>query len=204
MKMNFIEKWMVNRSVTGKSGEKLAKKLLSHAELESSNKFLDIGCGRGVITRFIAENYQGEFFGIDTDADELSIAKSKSDPENITYMEADARSLPFEARSFDVVIAFGVLHHIPDWYKAVEEIGRVLKVGGTFITAELVYPDWVANMDEKSSFKFGIYSLDTVKLVRLIQDQGFVTMFKEEKERIMWTDFQAVYKKKFEKAWSRV
>jgi ubiquinone/menaquinone biosynthesis C-methylase UbiE len=204
MKMNFIEKWMVNRSVTGKSGEKLAKKLIFHAELENANKYLDIGCGRGVITRFIAENYQGEFFGIDTDADELSIAKSKSDPENITYMEADARALPFEARSFDVVIAFGVLHHIPDWYKAVEEIGRVLKVGGTFIVAELIYPDWVVNMDEKNSFRFGLYSLDTVKLIRLIQDQGFVTKFKEEKKRIMWTDFQAVYRKKFEKAWSRV
>ena len=79
MKMNFIENWMVNRSVTGKSGEKLAKKQLSNAELESTTNFMDIRRGRGEITRFVAKNYQGEFFGIDTDADELDIAKSKSD-----------------------------------------------------------------------------------------------------------------------------
>ncbi|NLE90347.1 MAG: class I SAM-dependent methyltransferase, partial [Dehalococcoidales bacterium] len=138
------------------------------------------------------------------DCEELEFAKSQSDPEKIQYQVADARSLPFEERSFDVVIAFGVLHHIPDWYKAASEIGRVLKVGGVFITAELIYPEWVTNMDEKSAFKFGIYDLDTDKLVRLLQDEGFITLHKEENKRLLWKDFQAVFEKKYEKAWSRV
>lgn len=65
--MNVIEKWMVNRSCTGKSGEKLTKKLLSHSPSDNARRFLDIGCGRGVITRFLADNYQGEFIGVDID-----------------------------------------------------------------------------------------------------------------------------------------
>ncbi|MDD5486348.1 MAG: class I SAM-dependent methyltransferase [Dehalococcoidales bacterium] len=204
MNMNFIEKWMVNRSCTGKSGKKLAGQLLAHAGLEKPAKFLDIGCGRGVVTRFLAENYEGEFYGVDIDSDELEMAREQSDPERIKYQVADARSLPFEERTMDVVIAFGVLHHIADWHKAVAEIGRVLKVGGFFITAEMVYPEWVTNMDEKSSFRFGIYNLDTEKLVRLIQDEGFVTLHKEENKRLLWKEFQAVFEKKYEKAWSRV
>ncbi|MDD2471507.1 MAG: class I SAM-dependent methyltransferase [Dehalococcoidales bacterium] len=202
--MNIIEKWMLNRSFTGKGGERLAKKLLSHAPSGQAGVFLDIGCGRGVITRFLAENYNGEFIGIDIDQDELEAAKSQPGPAQIKYQVADARSLPFEERAFDVVIAFGVLHHIPDWYKAITEIGRVLKVGGVFITAELVYPEWVTRMDATSSIKFGIYDLDTVKLVRMLQDEGFITLHKEETGRLLWRDFQGVFEKKYEKAWSRV
>lgn len=202
--MNLVEKWMVNRSCTGKSGQKLAGQLLSHVTTDEPRRFLDIGCGRGVITRFMADNYQGEFLGIDNDADELEVAIKRSGPENLRYQVADARSLPCEERSLDVVIAFGVLHHIPDWYKVIAEIGRVLKVGGFFITAELVYPDWVTGMDEKSSFKFGIYNLDTDRLVRMLQDEGFITVHNQETKRLLWKDFQAVFEKKYEKAWSRV
>jgi len=202
--MNVVEKWMVNRSCTGKSGQKLARKLLAHVKTDSCQRFLDIGCGQGIITRYLAQNYPGDFTGIDLDNMEIEAARAKPKLENLSYHVGDARSLPFEERSFDIVMAFGVLHHIPDWYKAVSEIGRILKVGGYFITAELVYPEWITSMDEKSSFKFGIYNLDTARLVRMIQDEGFITLHNEEKKHMLWKDFQAVFEKKWEKAWSRV
>ncbi|MDD2252121.1 MAG: class I SAM-dependent methyltransferase [Dehalococcoidales bacterium] len=204
MNMNVVEKWMVNRSTTGKSGQKLAKKLLTHINTDPSQRFLDIGCGQGVITRYLAINYPGEFTGIDLDELEIEAARAKPKLENLSYQVGDARALPFEERSFDVVMALGVLHHIPDWYKAVSEIGRILKVGGYFISAELVYPQWVTSMDEKSSFKFGIYDLDIARLVRMIQDEGFITLHNEENKRLLWKDFQAVFEKKYEKAFSRV
>ncbi len=44
---------------------------------------------------------------------------------------ADAESLPFADQSFDWVYSWGVLHHTPDTEKAISEVFRVLKPGGT-------------------------------------------------------------------------
>jgi SAM-dependent methyltransferase len=48
-------------------------------------------------------------------------------------LHGDAENLPFFGSSFDIVYAFGALHHTPDTQAAVEEIRRVLKPGGQAI-----------------------------------------------------------------------
>ena len=50
---------------------------------------------------------------------------------SITGQEADVAALPFADASFDVVIAMHMLYHVPDQEKAVAEMFRVLKPGGT-------------------------------------------------------------------------
>ena len=44
---------------------------------------------------------------------------------------ADAETLPFDNDSFDLVYSWGVLHHSPNTSKAVDEVLRVLRPGGT-------------------------------------------------------------------------
>ena len=48
-------------------------------------------------------------------------------------VQASARAIPFEAETFDVVFAHGVLHHIPDILSAQREIRRALKREGRLI-----------------------------------------------------------------------
>jgi len=48
---------------------------------------------------------------------------------------ADAERLPFEDRSFDLVLGHAVLHHIPDLEQAFREFERVLAPGGTLVFA---------------------------------------------------------------------
>lgn len=52
--------------------------------------------------------------------------------------------LPFEDASFDVVVAFGVLHHIPNVSRVLSEINRVLRPGGKIFIREPVTSmgDW--------------------------------------------------------------
>jgi len=99
---------------------------------------------------------------------------------------------------------FGVLHHMANWQKAVLEAGRVLRVDGVLVLAELVYPDWITSLDERSVFKFGLYTLDINQLVRTLQDEGCVTVYADQKKRFLWQEFEGVFQKKWEKAWSRV
>jgi ubiquinone/menaquinone biosynthesis C-methylase UbiE len=51
---------------------------------------------------------------------------------NFEYLAIDAQSIPFEARSFEGVIANHMLYHVPNIEKALVEIRRVLKPGGRF------------------------------------------------------------------------
>src|SRR5205823_3919782 len=54
----------------------------------------------------------------------------------VTFMVADATTLPFLDESFDYVLTYGVLHHLPDPPQICREIGRILKPGGTFFCSE--------------------------------------------------------------------
>ncbi len=51
---------------------------------------------------------------------------------------ADATALPFPDGSFDSVVCCLMLHHIIDWERAVAEVARVLRPGGTFVGYDLV------------------------------------------------------------------
>jgi SAM-dependent methyltransferase len=48
----------------------------------------------------------------------------------VLTVQADAEALPFEPGSFDVVMAIGVLHHLPDTERALRSIARYAKPGG--------------------------------------------------------------------------
>ena len=61
--------------------------------------------------------------------------KNVGERENVEYKQIDVQNIPFEDRSFDIVIANMMLYHVPDIEKAVSEIGRVLKDDGVFYSA---------------------------------------------------------------------
>jgi ubiquinone/menaquinone biosynthesis C-methylase UbiE len=57
---------------------------------------------------------------------------------NATAKTADATAMPFAGDSFDSVVSCLMLHHIVDWERAVGEVARVLRPGGTFLGYDLV------------------------------------------------------------------
>ena len=56
--------------------------------------------------------------------------------ERVSLQQADATQLPFADASFDNVVMWGVLMHIPEAEKALDQVARVLKPGGKFVLAE--------------------------------------------------------------------
>jgi SAM-dependent methyltransferase len=70
--------------------------------------------------------------GIDFDAELVAEARSANDGVRVELLRSDVRTMPFEDDSFDVVIDFGTCYHVGRPWEALEEISRVLRVGGIF------------------------------------------------------------------------
>jgi ubiquinone/menaquinone biosynthesis C-methylase UbiE len=81
---------------------------------------LDFGCGDG--RRW---NTNDDVVGIDVNFHRLELANKK-----ISAIQCDGRFLPFRSSVFSSVLCDSVLEHIPDFERALAEIGRVLTVGG--------------------------------------------------------------------------
>jgi ubiquinone/menaquinone biosynthesis C-methylase UbiE len=103
------------------------------AKLQGSHgQLLEVGCGIGVDSIQLAK-CGFEVTAVDLTESALQVAKefaARRDV-NVNFQLGNAEGLDFPDESFDAVYSFGVLHHTPDIEKAVSEVHRVLRPGGT-------------------------------------------------------------------------
>lgn len=99
--------------------------------IPSKSKVLDIGCGAGFLTNFLAQRGH-EVYGIDLSPKSLEVARSKDRTGLVQYQIGNGTKLSFGEKSFDAVVAMDVLEHVEDPEKVVAEASRVLKSGGLF------------------------------------------------------------------------
>lgn len=101
---------------------------------------LDVGCGLGGTVRDIAKIVGKDKHVIGVDKSTLLLNESKRRTNfsdcNIDYVEADVNNLQFDNESFAFTHAERVLMHIPEPYKALSEMIRVLKKGGKIAITE--------------------------------------------------------------------
>lgn len=99
-----------------------------------TGRILDLGCGTGIQSAYLA-NYAQQVTGLDISDQLLRKAAEKCQKfDNVQFVQADARKIPFEDGSFDGVISYGeTLSHIPDVQIAFLEVQRVLRPNGLFL-----------------------------------------------------------------------
>jgi len=122
--------------------------LIERSGVKKGMQVLDLGCGSGAFTTFLARavGQKGKVYALDIQADMLKQLENKlSKPEskdikNIKLIEGNAYELPFEDGSLDLVNMVTVLQEIPDRNRALQEVKRVLKPGGILAVTEL-FPD---------------------------------------------------------------
>ncbi len=113
------------------------------AELQLENaKVLEIGCGKAEKTRTIA--LSGDVSSIVAlEVDEIQHARNLqiNDLPTVSFRKGAAEAIPAADGSFDIVMMFKSLHHVPTSMmdKAFSEIRRVLKPGGLAWISEPVY-----------------------------------------------------------------
>jgi ubiquinone/menaquinone biosynthesis C-methylase UbiE len=92
---------------------------------------VDVGCGNGRIGRLVAPHCH-EYIGMDL-SESVYAFPSYLDNKNITLVRASGTNLPVKAMLSDVTICWGVLHHMDNPKKGLEELLRVTKPGGTIL-----------------------------------------------------------------------
>ncbi|HVL32693.1 MAG TPA: class I SAM-dependent methyltransferase [Actinomycetota bacterium] len=105
---------------------------------------LDVACGTG----YAAVGLAASGIARAVHASDLSIEMAKRTRANadatgvdVKVSLSDAERLPYDTGSFDLVIARGALHHLPDPLAALAEIKRVLADGGTAVVLAEPTPD---------------------------------------------------------------
>jgi ubiquinone/menaquinone biosynthesis C-methylase UbiE len=108
------------------------RSLLDLVEVRESDSLLDIGTGTGLVLRELARSKRRPRMAVGIDRSAEMLARVPKLPEGWRLVEGDARSLPFDDGSFEVVTACYLLHVLgPEERKRVlGEVARALAPGG--------------------------------------------------------------------------
>ena len=144
MLMNSIEYWGMNNPLRGYVQRHYEAPRLKRLSKGAANSILEIGCGQGAGARIIYDLFSPQrYVGIDLDPRMITRARRRSGAlPNATFVEGDVTNLEFPSATFDLVIDFGIIHHVPNWTEALAEVRRTLKPGGEFLFEDLSVETW--------------------------------------------------------------
>ena len=104
--------------------------------LKESQIVLDYGCGTGTASCEFASLVK-EINGIDISSEMIRIAKEKSAAskvDNVNFEKANIFDNKYQNESFDVILAFNMLHTVPNPQSVVQRVNDLLKHEGLFIS----------------------------------------------------------------------
>ncbi|ALB24366.1 trans-aconitate 2-methyltransferase (plasmid) [Piscirickettsia salmonis] len=146
-----------------------------------NESILDIGCGDGKITSWIAQKIIfGQVIGIDKSFEMLQFAKQSHTSKNLIFTHCDINDSCFN-EEFDLAVSFNCLHWIQGLNTACEKIFNAIKPGGIFLG--LVYPRcdslWIPAEKLSNAPEFRCYFKDFQNPYAFINNNDYKNSFKE-------------------------
>jgi ubiquinone/menaquinone biosynthesis C-methylase UbiE len=123
-----------------KTDDQVASRFQAALGAAGHGHLLDVACGPGVVTAALAP---GAASMVAFDATEQMLEKAKSrcvkaGLTNVDFKCGDAENLPFADAQFDGVVTRLAVHHFADPQRALDEMFRVLRRGGTAVVVDIV------------------------------------------------------------------
>lgn len=113
---------------------KSTRELIELCHIDENKYVLEVGCGVGITSCYIAKTYGCRVVGVDISEKMIkwSNERAKRDglENSVEFRVADAQTLPFEEAVFDVIIGESVTAFLKDKQRGVNEYVRVTKLGG--------------------------------------------------------------------------
>ncbi len=176
-------------------GFALTKRTAELADLKPGMKILDVSCGRGTQSVFYAKNYGVNVVGIDISDDMVKVATKNAEEANLSdkikFKLGDSQNLPFENKTFDVVINECAVGIPDDSQKVIDEMVRVANDSGIVIFHESTWRKNLSN-EEKEEFseRYGTTPLEYDEWISMLKKAGvndIITEFDEwSKPEMFW------------------
>lgn len=178
-----------------------ADAMATRLDVRPGMRVLETACGTGIVTRRLLARlaeHGGSLVATDLNEPMLAYAATKMPrTERLEWRQADATQLPFDDRSFDVVVCQFGLMFFPDKAAGIREALRVLKPGGSFlvsvwgrledhpvhrITHETLVAFFPSDPPQFYTVPFSLH--DPTVMRRLLEDAGFVDVRWEQLDRV--------------------
>jgi len=126
----------------GRWSRLLAPMFIRFANVKDGEHVLEVGCGTGSLTRALLETGPDvRITGIDGSAEYIAINREVSRDTRAKLEQGDAQALRFPDGNFDRTVSLLVMNFIPDATRAVMEMKRVTRAGGSVAAAVWDYGD---------------------------------------------------------------
>ncbi|MDA1189663.1 MAG: class I SAM-dependent methyltransferase [Chloroflexi bacterium] len=118
-------------------------------------RVLDLGCGAGQLSRYLAEQGAASVVGVDLSEKMLALAREKWAHPSVTYQRDALETAAFQPASFDLVVSSLAFHYVEDYAALVSRIADWLTPGGVLVystehpifTGRLPGDGWVSGDD---------------------------------------------------------
>jgi SAM-dependent methyltransferase len=116
----------------GRWSRQIAPRFLDWLGASDALDWLDVGCGTGALSAAILERCNPKsLISVDPAEGFVTLARDKVRDGRAVFQTGDAQALPFDRASRDVVASALMLNFVPDKDKALAEMKRVARAGGT-------------------------------------------------------------------------
>jgi ubiquinone/menaquinone biosynthesis C-methylase UbiE len=123
-----------------KTDPDVSEQQLRSTGLERGMRALDVGCGTGALTRTMARiAAPGRVVGVDISASRLRLAREFAGTDDVKaeFIQGDAHRLPLPSASFDYAWSRYLFEYLSKPARALAELSRVTRPGGTVVVADL-------------------------------------------------------------------
>jgi len=161
---------------------------MKRLDLKPKERVLDVGCGTGELLKAVSQEFPKiEMAGVDPSAQMLHVARQKL-TDRVKLKKGWAETLPFQNKSFDVLVSCSAFHFCREPIQALKEFRRVLKPKGRMVITDWCHDYFTCRVHDVFLRLFNHAHFKTYgsrELEALLRDSGFKSI-KLERYKINW------------------